>query len=247
MSKKALIIRGGSMKGAFSVGAVETLYKNLGTEYFDVIYSNSVGIMQQVFYASKQIDNMLKGWTEYVPGKQMFSWGNLLHGKPIMNVDYLIDLYQSDRCNLDIEKLKRCRAELYCIVSDHAIHKPVVFDLKKEDVFQVMRATCAVPILYHKKVFINGRRYHDGSLTINKVFDQLIHTLLAENYEEIIIVINRKGLLHYHDHRVIVIEPSTMPLHSNLDTNRDRILKTIEQGRVDARRLLENKSYAPRT
>lgn len=226
------------MKGAFSVGAVEILYKSLGPDYFDVIYSNSVGIMQQVFYASKQIENMLKGWTECVWGKQLIRFSNVFHHKPIVNVDYLIGLYRSDKCHLDLEALKKSRADLYCVVTDHATHKPVTLNLKKEDVFQVMRATCAVPILYHEKIYIGGRRYHDGSLTINKMFDQLVNQLLQDGYEEVVIVVNRKGLLYYHDPRVQVIEPSSMPLRSNLDTNRNRIHATIEQGREDARYFL---------
>lgn len=38
------------MKGAFSVGVLDEFYKNgLGPDKFDVIYSTSVGIFQQVF------------------------------------------------------------------------------------------------------------------------------------------------------------------------------------------------------
>lgn len=240
--KKVLIIRGGSMKGAFSVGAVETLYRSLGPDYFDAIYSNSVGIMQQVFYASKQIENNVKGWTDYVWGKQLIRFSNIFHNKPIINVDYLIELYKSDRCYLDLEAMKHAHAELYCVVTDHQDHKPVILDLKKEDVFKVMQATCAVPFLYHKKVYINGKRYHDGSLTIDSIFNDLIKKLLNDGFSEIVIILNHRDYFKHTDPRVHIIEPKAMPLWSGLDTNRNRILKTIEQGKKDALCFLEKRN-----
>jgi predicted patatin/cPLA2 family phospholipase len=146
--KRALIIRGGSMKGAFSVGVLVEFYRlGFGADKFEAIYSNSVGIFQQAFFSSGQIENMEKGWRDYVTGKQLIHYKNVLQKRAYIDLDYLIDLYKSDKCYLDLETLKNSKPQLYCIVTDYETKEPVVLDLKKYDVFEVMRATCAVPFL----------------------------------------------------------------------------------------------------
>jgi predicted patatin/cPLA2 family phospholipase len=150
--------------------------------------------------------------------------------KPILDLDYLIDLFQSDESRLDVAAMKESRPDLYCILTDHQTREPVIFDLKKTDVFQVMLATSDVPVIYHKKILINGRRYCDGSLSVKKIIARLFGKLLADGFEEIIVVINKAGLMKSPPVKVRVLEPSHMPLWGNADTNQKRLIATIEQG-----------------
>ena len=59
---------------------------------------------------------MVKGWTDYVTGKQLIYYRNIFRRQAYINIDYLIDLYKSDKCYLDLKKLKRqnlnCTARL---------------------------------------------------------------------------------------------------------------------------------------
>ena len=148
---------------------------------------------------------MVKGWTDYVTGKQLIYYRNIFRRQAYINIDYLIDLYKSDKCYLDLKKLKKTKPELYCTVTDYETKEPVILDLKKNDVFQVMRATCAVPLLYHKKILIDGKRYYNGSLSINKVFNKIIDSLLANDYDKIIIIVNRQGLVKSKHPRISII------------------------------------------
>ncbi|HUX35857.1 MAG TPA: hypothetical protein VMV71_02380, partial [Candidatus Paceibacterota bacterium] len=118
--------------------------------------------------------------------------------------------------------------------------KPVVINLKENEIFQVMKATCALPFFYNEKVFINGKRCIDGSLSINKIFDSIISQLEADGFTEIIVIVNRKNLIKSTSPIIKILEPSKMPLFSQFDTNKKRIIKTIEQGFSDTRFFFSN-------
>ncbi|HUX35429.1 MAG TPA: patatin-like phospholipase family protein, partial [Candidatus Paceibacterota bacterium] len=92
MKKKALILRGGTMKGAFAAGAIKFLYEKLGPDYFDVIYSNSAGVFEQAFYAAKEPHIMENIWRNDVCGNKLINFFNIFKNKPILNLDYLISL-----------------------------------------------------------------------------------------------------------------------------------------------------------
>jgi predicted patatin/cPLA2 family phospholipase len=75
--KRALIIRGGAMKGAYLVGVIAEFHRQgITADYFDAIYSNSVGVFEQVFYAANQPYFMENTWREYVHGKQLIDFFN---------------------------------------------------------------------------------------------------------------------------------------------------------------------------
>jgi hypothetical protein len=76
-------------------------------------------------------------------------------------------------------------------------------------------------------------------LSINKFFYEIVGDLLKKGYDEIIVIVNRRGLINHPHAKVRVIEPSRLPLKGNLDTKPARVHQTIEQGRKDAQLFLQ--------
>ncbi|OGI67590.1 hypothetical protein A2732_00030 [Candidatus Nomurabacteria bacterium RIFCSPHIGHO2_01_FULL_40_10] len=236
MAKRALILKGGTMRGAFLVGALKTAHRVLGVNYFDAIFANSVGVFEQAFFAANQPDIMENTWREYVHGNQLINFLNLLKGKPILDLDYLIDLFQSDKSFLNIEALKSSRPQLLTFITDYENNEPILVDLKTGPVFDIMRATCALPIIYPKKVIINGRRYTDSWLVENKKMKEILREKLIE-YDEVFAISAYRND-HIPKEVKYTLKPSRMPLWGALDTNRERIIKTIEQGERDMERFI---------
>ena len=50
MAKRALILKGGTMQGAFIVGAMKTVDRMLGMDYFDAIFATFLFII--VYYGT---------------------------------------------------------------------------------------------------------------------------------------------------------------------------------------------------
>src|SRR3989344_782179 len=187
MAKRALMLNGGTMRGAFLVGALKVIHEKFGQDYFDVIFSTSVGVFEQAFFASGQIYFMENTWKDYVHGRQLINPHNLFKGKPILDLDYLVDLFQSEKSMLDIEAMKKSKPKLFTFASNYETKQPELIDLKENPIFDVMKATCALPYVYPKKVFVNNKRYVDGFLSSPPVFKKFIHDTLS-NYDEVLVV-----------------------------------------------------------
>ncbi len=220
------------------VGALKTIYEKLGPNYFDAIFSTSVGVFEQAFFASGQIHFMENTWKEYVHGTQLISLLNPLRGRPILDLDYLVGLFQSDKSRLDVSTMRNSKYKLTSFVMDYETGEILGMDLKENDVFQVMRATCALPYAYPKKVMINGRRYVDSWSAPNEVFQKVLAKHLEE-YDEVIAIVNNS---HFDqvlgDLPDFIIRPSRMPLTAPFDTNQKRLIATIKQGEKDAEKFI---------
>lgn len=134
--KKALVLQGGTIKGAFLVGALLTFYEKLGKDYFDLIIATSVGVFEQAFFASGQIRTMENTWREYVSGIQLINPLNPFRGRAILDLDYLVEIFQNDKSILDVEAMKGSHPQLLTFVTDCKTREPKLLDLKK-DVFNI--------------------------------------------------------------------------------------------------------------
>lgn len=246
MAKRALILKGGTMRGAFFVGALKTIHKMLGVNYFDAIFSTSVGVFEQAFFASGQVYFMENTWRKYVHGGQLINFLNPLHGKPLLDLDYLVELFQGDKSMLDINAMKNSHPELFTFVTDYESKEPVIMDLKNGPVFDIMRATSSIPFIYPKKIMINGRRYVDSWMIPKEKFDKFIDASLS-GYDEVIIITSKKRKERKYAGMKNVIKPSKMPLWLPFDTNQKRIIKTIEQGKIDAEKFIIENNLAGKT
>lgn len=232
------------MRGAFFVGALKTIDRMLGPNYFDAIYSSSVGIFEQASFASKQIYQMEYVWREYVCGKQLINYMNPLKKRGIIDLDYLVALFQSDvdkDAKLDLKALENSHLRLFSFVADYKTKKPVVIEINHQNVFEVMRAACALPYLYTKPVIIDGKRYIDSWNSPVKEFQKFLENNL-KSYDEVLLITSRARKDKRFTGIKNVIKPSKIFLWSALDTNRNRIIKTIRQGELDTEKFnIENK------
>lgn len=226
------------MKGSFLVGVMKSIHSSLGLNYFDTIFSYSVGVFEQAFFASGQIETMEKTWCEYVHGTQLINYLNPLRGRPILDLDYLVDLFQSEKSLLDVSALNQSNTKLVAFVTDHETKLPTTLNLQEHDVFDVMRATCALPFFYPKKVLIKDKRYVDGWVSPVDKFRKFLENQLS-GYDEVIGIITAptdkrlEGLAK-------VIRPTDVHLRGSLDTNRERIIKMIRQGEFDGNNFIKN-------
>src|SRR3989344_9650545 len=102
---RALVLSVGGLRGAYDAVVAAALCRRLGSKYFQAIYACSVGVFAGSFYASNQPDIIENTWTNYVDGNQLVKYSNIVKGKDILNTDYLIDLFRSEKSFIDVEKV----------------------------------------------------------------------------------------------------------------------------------------------
>ena len=85
-----------------------------------------------------------------------------------MDIDYLIDDVFKKQEPLDQEKFNQTKTDYYISVTDAITGMGRFISAKDgEDIFEVLRATKAMPFVYGKKVLLSGRQYIDGCLAVS--------------------------------------------------------------------------------
>lgn len=159
--KTALVVEGGGLRGAFVVGALRVLLERLGPDYFDAIHAVSSGVFAATYYISNQGTEMETTWRDRVCGSQLVNYAGIISGKPILRLDYLIDLFRGP-VRLDVDAVMRARPSLEFVLTDFQTGDPAYFDAKRKDLFDLMRASSALPRVYPLPVMIDGKPYYDG-------------------------------------------------------------------------------------
>lgn len=187
---RALVVGSGGLRGGYDAGVTATLCRLLGPTYFDTIYVCSVGAYAGSFYAAGQPDIIEEVWKEHSHGTLLVNPLNILKGKSILDLDYMLGLFRRPPFKLDTEAILASPERLCFVFTDYASGEARYMSPKdKEEVFLFMRASAAIPML-HPPVFINGQKFFDGAMT-----DPLpVERALADGHGEIVVVCNKPRL-----------------------------------------------------
>jgi predicted patatin/cPLA2 family phospholipase len=181
--KRALVIEGGGMRGAYAVGVLKILHDYGGADLFDHIYAVSSGVYAATFFTAGQVKEMESTWDNYVHNSQLIKYGNCLRCRPILDVDRLIRLFRGPESYLDLDRLLGAQPALTYVLTDFATGRPAYFDAKRLAIFDLMRASSAIPWFY-PRVRIEGRLYFDGGVSDALPVQQAIN----DGYWDIVVV-----------------------------------------------------------
>ena len=182
--KAALLVEGGALRGSYAAGVLHTLHEFGGPSQFDAIVAVSSGVFAATFFAAGQVEKMESTWRNLVHGSQLISFRRRLKGKPILGLDYLIDLFKGT-VRLDLEKVYSSHPSLAYVLTDYETGIPCYADAKNGNTFDLMRASAGLPWLYHRPVLIQGTRYYDGGYS-----DPIpIRWLIEQGFKEIVAVL----------------------------------------------------------
>jgi len=159
--KLAIICTGGGMRCAYSGGALVALAKELHITTPNIAIGISGGAGSLAYYLSEQYADIKRIWTELLATNLFISFR---FKKPILDIDYLIDTVFKRQAPLDVEKLKSSTADWFFPATDIHTQKRLQFFSKKDslDIFEILRASMAVPFIYGKEVLLGKFNYQDG-------------------------------------------------------------------------------------
>lgn len=164
--RTCIIAEGGGLRAAYGVGVVRALIDEFKITTVDVAVATSGSAGTLAYYVTQQFDSLLNIWTNLLTTWRFISLRNALLGKPILNVDYLIDVVFKQQDRLDIETLKSKATELYLPVTNYHTGEAEYFSNHDSiDFFEALRATKAIEIFYGRSVKIGKQEYVDGALS----------------------------------------------------------------------------------
>lgn len=259
MAGTALILGPGGLYGGYGAGVASVLGRHIK---FDRFYGCSVGVFASTFSATEQFDVMLEVWRNHVHSKLLINFKNVVRGRNILDLEYLVGLFQKEPFLLDLKRLDQERSRLVHVLTEVKTGNAKYRHPSSHDVFNSMTASSAVPHI-HPVVEIDGICYRDGALSN----PYPIQRALADGFNRIIVVTNfpvfyRSKLLYFsklarkvhkksieeimsildlaEQHDIRLLRPEYSVIRNEVDTHKERINQTIDIGIEDAERFLES-------
>ena len=184
MKKIALVTTGSGTQGAYVAGVLDALVsKKIDFTDPSIIVASSGGI-SLLYYVARQYPAFKNIWINLLPTKKFISFARFWR---IMDIDYMVDSVFKKQDILNVDEVLRSQTRLFLNVTncDTGTSEYLSND-GRSDLFEAMRATTAVPLLYNKKVEINGSYYVDGQ--ISSSLGQNIEKAVAEGAEKVVVI-----------------------------------------------------------
>ena len=158
-----LVIQGGGMRASYSCGAMVTLLEYGLTDVFEHVIGSSAGAMNGAYFLSADA-SAAHIYTDEITNKNFV---NLLRRDKRVDIDYIIDLVLKHKRPLNLEKLKRSRSKLHVVVTNARNGRKEVLSDHADfvEIYEELRATAALPLLYGKKIQIKDKYYIDGGVS----------------------------------------------------------------------------------
>lgn len=184
--KRALIIEGGGMRSAYVAGALVALHE-LGYHHFDVVVGTSAGACCAVNFAGGYPLRNFVILHQYLASKRFIRYSKILSRENIVDIDFLLDEVIRLHVPLPLEEFRSTSMNLYITATDCTTGKAVYFNARERDITESLRASCAMPYLYRRKVEIDNRRMIDGGVSVSIPLQKA----LEEDCNEIYVISTR--------------------------------------------------------
>lgn len=161
----AIIMQGGAMRGAFGAGVVYELGKR--GVYVDTIAASSASVPTSVYYAARQFEEIRKVWTESVGSSRFIRYDNLLFGKPIFDIEYLIGEILKKKYPLSLESLSGSKTKVVVPLYNYETSALEVRTSEDQDFLENIYTYFHLAMIVHEKHILRGtpfEKYVDGAL-----------------------------------------------------------------------------------
>ena len=169
---RALVIQGGGMRGIYSAGAMTALAELGLADSFSHIYASSSGAINGAYLIAGQTHLITSGYSQYLNRESPFI--RYCRLTKIVDIDYLVEkVLMHSRFPLDVKTVIESSTTLHVLLTEFKTAKSVEIDskaIKAKDhsghlLYEVLRATSALPLFYGRVIKINGVGYVDGGIT----------------------------------------------------------------------------------
>nr|WP_159065008.1 patatin family protein [Thaumasiovibrio subtropicus] len=163
----ALIVQGGGQKGAFSAGVLDS-FMDADFDPFDLYLGTSSGALNIAPFVSKQRGYALDFILNYTTSERFFHLPRFVRKQQPMDLDWAFNFIHTGEFPLDIEKgrgnLGKGKQALACLTRTDTLQDHY-YPIFAEDWFNILKATCAIPVLYYNDIEFDGHTWVDGGVS----------------------------------------------------------------------------------
>jgi predicted patatin/cPLA2 family phospholipase len=186
--KRGLVVGAGGFRGFYDAGVLAAWSGQLPEDFFDVVYASSAGVVPATFFAAGGLQDLMGIWKEHLKLNRLFGISNLLLGRPLVDSDHAVELFQQGPLALNRRRLLSHIPNVVYVLTDWETGGPRYVNVTQDTVFDLMKAALAVPY-FHKPVKIENTLYIDGGLS-----DPLpLEKAFADGCDEVWVVYNKQS------------------------------------------------------
>ncbi|MBT5677234.1 MAG: hypothetical protein HOJ07_16205 [Rhodospirillaceae bacterium] len=169
---RGLVVQGGGMRGIYSAGAMSALADAGMAGSFSHIFASSAGAINAAYLMSGQTDLVAAGYADHLNKSSPFIRYWRLN--KIVDIDHLVDkVLRHAEFPLDVKAVIKSPTILHVVVTDRLTAEPVEvtskdiggWDASGNLMYELFRATSALPLFYNRVVEIDGGKYVDGGVS----------------------------------------------------------------------------------
>jgi predicted patatin/cPLA2 family phospholipase len=185
--RTALVVDGGSMRGVHTIGVLAALLELDMGDVFDYVIGVSVGAPICAYFVSNQPDMGQAIFFDDLVSPKFIKFSRI---HKIIDLDYFENILRYDK-PLKVERIREHRSKFLIGVTRVRDAHCVYLDMQDEsiDVVTAIRATCALPIVYNRKVNINGEMYTDGTTACGLPVSFAVEQL---GCSDVLLILNRE-------------------------------------------------------
>ncbi|MGR5234267.1 patatin-like phospholipase family protein [Vibrio rotiferianus] len=158
---KAIVVEGGAMRGVFASGVIDAF---LEKDYnpFDFAIGASAGVSNLVSYLSEQSGRNIDIICNLATSNCFFSPFRFLKGGDLIDVKWLVE-NSEQYCPINSLNLFS-NIPLIAVVSCVKSGKANYIKINSDNLYKVIEATSALPMLYRKSPILSNKVYVDGGI-----------------------------------------------------------------------------------
>ncbi len=158
----SLILEGGTFRTLFTSGVLDAFLEH--DIMMPYVVAISAGAINACSYVSQQKERSLRVLMDYRHDKRYMGLKNFLKEKSLFGLDFAYNVIPNELDIFDWDTYKRYDGKLLFGVTNAATGQVEYMDAREMDrQCMMLRATCAIPILF-PEIKLNNTPYYDGGL-----------------------------------------------------------------------------------
>lgn len=161
-----LVIEGGGMRGVVAGGMVTALDALGLLAVFDGVYGASAGACAGAYFVAGQAALGTRIYYEDINNASFIALRRFASGRPVMNLDFLIDDVMTVRKRLDWDAMRNAGVPLRIVATDAERSTAVTIAdfASRDELMEALRASARLPLLAGPPVNLRARRLVDGGV-----------------------------------------------------------------------------------
>jgi predicted patatin/cPLA2 family phospholipase len=184
-ARVALVIEGGSSRGAYSSGMTVTIEQLGLLPLFDAVYGSSAGALNGAWLLSGRAESTIHAWWDPIIMRGTIDPRRALRRRPVVDTHFLVHTVYTEIMPMGFAEILGNPVEFHPLATDALSGESTDLRASIHDQASLqaaLRATTAMPLMTGKPIEIGGRPFVDAGVSESVP----VRTALAQNATHIV-------------------------------------------------------------